>query len=76
MPTLVIHHEKDECQWTTFDGAKRYHAQIKNKSMPTEFTTVIGGFRSGQPCSTGFHMYDGAFEETLDLIEDFLSRHK
>jgi hypothetical protein len=44
--------------------------------MPTEFTTVIGGFRSGQPCSTGFHMYDGAFEETLDLIEDFVNRHK
>ena len=77
VPTLVIHHEKDECQWTTFDGAKRYHAQIKEKnSMPTEFATVIGGFRSGPPCSTGFHMYDGAFEETLDLIEDFVNRHK
>jgi hypothetical protein len=76
-PTLVLHHEKDACEVTTFYGAKRYFNRIKQTNTgPTEFATVIGGISSGAPCSTGYHMYQGAFEETLGLIEDFIGRHK
>lgn len=77
IPSLVVHHEKDGCEWTTFNAAQRYYAQIKERnSRVTELATIVGGFSTGAPCSTGYHMYQGAFEKTLDAIEDFLVRHK
>lgn len=76
IPALVIHHEKDGCDVTTFSGAKRYFKQIQEtNTAPVEFATVVGGVSSGSPCSTGHHMYEGAFGETLGLIEGFVSRH-
>jgi hypothetical protein len=77
VPSLVIHHEKDGCDVTTFNGAKRYFARIKeSNTSPSEFATVVGGVSSGAPCSTGYHMYEGTFGETLSVIEDFISRQK
>lgn len=77
VPSLVIHHERDGCDVTTFNGAKRYFARLKEiNTSASEFATVVGGMSSGAPCSTGFHMYEGAFGETLSLIEDFISRQK
>lgn len=77
VPTLVIHHEKDGCDGTTFNGAKRYFSRIKGtNTSASEFAIVVGGFAMGPPCSTGFHMYEGAFEETLGLIEEFMTRQK
>jgi alpha-beta hydrolase superfamily lysophospholipase len=76
-PALVLHHEKDACDVTTFGGAQRYFTRIKEKNTSaTEFATVVGGISSGAPCSTGYHMYEGAFGETLGLIEDFMAKHK
>jgi hypothetical protein len=76
-PALIIHHEKDACDVTTFGGAQRYFNRIKEKNTSaTEFATVVGGTSSGAPCSTGYHMYEGAFGETLGLIEDFMAKHK
>jgi len=76
IPALVIHHEKDGCDVTTFNGAKRYFKQIQEtNTAPVEFAAVVGGLSSGPPCSTGHHMYEGAFGETLGLIEGFVSRY-
>jgi hypothetical protein len=76
-PALVLHHEQDGCKWTTYSGAKLYFSRIKKlNSESTEFATVVGGGSSLDPCSTGYHMYEGAFEETLNLIEDFVARNK
>lgn len=76
VPTLVIHHEKDGCEVTTFTGAQRYFSRIKDRNTrPTEFATVRSGSLSGPPCSTGYHMYEGAYTEALGLIEDFVARH-
>lgn len=76
-PALVLHHEKDACDVTTFGGAQRYFTRIKEKNTSsTEFATVVGGISSGAPCSTGYHMYEGAFDETLGLIENFIAKHK
>jgi hypothetical protein len=75
IPALVIHHEKDGCDVTTFNGAQRYFKQIQQtNTAAVEFAAVVGGVSSGPPCSTGHHMYEGAFGETLGLIEDFLSQ--
>ena len=75
-PALVLHHEKDGCKWTTLSGAKLYFSRIKKlNSGQTEFATVVGGGSSLDPCSTGYHMYEGAFEETLNHIEDFIVRN-
>ena len=77
IPALVIHHEKDGCDVTTFNGAKRYFKKIQEtNTAPVEFAVVVGGMSSGPPCSTGYHMYEAAFGETLGLLEDFLSRRQ
>lgn len=76
-PVLVLHHESDGCDVTTFNGAKRYFSLIKEvNSGSTEFSAVVGGTRSGAPCSTGFHMYEGAFGEALEIVANFIARHK
>lgn len=77
-PALVIHHEKDGCEGTTFSSAKRYFGRIKERnSKVTELATVRGGFSlGGPPCSTGYHMYQGAYEEVFKLVEDFIERQK
>lgn len=76
LPALVLHHEKDGCDVTTFNGAKRYFARIKEANTgPTELAIVSGGFSSGAPCSTGYHMYEGAFDETNHNIADFIYRY-
>lgn len=77
VPTLVIHHEKDGCDVTTFNGAKRYFSRIVEiNTSVSEFAIVVGGISSGHPCSTGFHMYEGAFGEFFWFIEDFMTRQK
>ena len=78
IPVLVLHHEKDGCEWTTFYNAKRYFAKIQNTNKAnTELATVAGGYEgSGQACSYGFHMYQGAFNEALNSIEDFIARNR
>lgn len=75
-PILVMHHTKDECQYTTFYGAKRSFKKIQARnSFPTEFASVTGGYSMSDPCSTGLHMYEGAFDEALRIIEDFIYRY-
>jgi hypothetical protein len=76
LPTLVIHHEKDACRFTTFWGAKQYFALIKKKnSKPTEFAEITLGFDYSDPCSTGTHMYEGAYSEATHYIGDFIYRY-
>lgn len=76
LPTLVIHHEKDACRFTTFWGAKQYFALIKKKnSKPVEFAEITLGFDYSDPCSTGTHMYEGAYSEATHYIGDFIYRY-
>lgn len=75
IPALVIHHGKDGCDVTTFNGAKRYFKQIQETNTArVEFAEVVDGVSSGPFCSTGHHMYKGAFGETLGLIEGFIGQ--
>jgi hypothetical protein len=78
VPSLVIHHEKDGCEYTTFHGAKRVFSRIREKNTaPTEFAVVTSGSAGvGAPCSTGYHMYLGAYHEMMGLMAGFISRHR
>ncbi len=72
--TLILHHEKDGCQVTTYGGAQRLFARIRETNTgPAELATVVGGYSSGPPCSSGFHMYEGAADEALGLMENFIA---
>jgi hypothetical protein len=76
VPALVLHHDRDGCDVTPYEGARRYYSAIKDKnSSQTELATVQGGMSSGSPCSTGFHMYERAYGEAQAYIEDFLYRN-
>lgn len=76
IPALVLHHDRDGCDVTPYEGAQRYYSAIKARnSALTELATVQGGVSSGSPCSTGFHMYERANGEALAYIEEFLYRN-
>jgi hypothetical protein len=76
LPALVLHHDRDGCEVTPYEGAQRYYLTIKARnSSLTELATVQGGVSSGSPCSTGFHMYERANGEALTHVENFLYRN-
>ena len=76
LPALVLHHDRDGCEVTPYEGAQRYYSAIKTRnSSLTELATVQGGVSSGSPCSTGFHMYERANGEALTHIENFLYKN-
>lgn len=77
VPTLMIHHERDGCDVTTYPQAVRTHQTISRRnSAPTEMVTVVGGTASGPPCSTGFHMYERAYTEVRGAISAFLDKYR
>ena len=76
LPVLVLHHERDGCDVTTYANAKRtFQAIERRNSGPTHFDTVVTGGASGPPCSTGYHMYERAYGEVRNYIGEFLKRH-
>lgn len=76
LPALVLHHDRDGCDVTPYEGAQRYYSAIKARnSSLTELATVQGGVSSDSPCSTGFHMYERANGEALGHIEEFIYKN-
>ncbi len=75
MPVLMIHHERDACDVTTYASAIRTHQSVaRRNSGPTRFETVITGSASGPACSTGYHMYERAAGEVRHYIAEFIGR--
>jgi len=72
--TLVAHHEKDGCAISTTENSENLYTTIKglNKSATVFKNLTTGEAESGNPCSSGFHMYNGAGTEAAKIIEDFI----
>ena len=74
IPILIMHHEDDaNGRWTSYSNAESLYKKTKaiNTSL-TKFSTVHGGTNSGDPSSSGHHMYEGSFDEAANYIWGFI----
>ncbi len=75
-PMLFLHHKQDGCSYTLDSASYANYMKVKgfNTSL-TEFVYVTGGeAQQGDPCHSGYHMYNGAGEEVAKDIDEFMSK--
>lgn len=77
MPALFIVSEQDGCLNTSPSFTRELSEKFgKVNKGPVEFVAVPGGAADGgNPCQSGFHMYNQAHEEALRAIDGFAARH-
>lgn len=74
IPTLIIHHEEDDCSVCDFYAAKRLPAEFKNSSR-VEFITFSGG----KPAETGScgplseHGFFGLEDKVINTISSWIT---
>lgn len=73
LPTLVVHHEQDECEYTLFANAQRLIGRLK-KSAKSELIALRGGGPvSGDACgSLHYHGFPGLEQEVASRISDWI----
>jgi hypothetical protein len=77
IPTLFVHSDQDRCWTTPYAKAHQNFLETKtrNKSA-TEFIQIkTGKEQQGDPCYTGIHMHNEAYEEVSQVLTDFLKRN-
>jgi hypothetical protein len=77
LPVLVRHYENDQRVGTTPGHARTVHARLKESgNASTDLVFITGGApNGGNPCTSGFHMYQGAGSEVARVLDRFMSKH-
>jgi hypothetical protein len=69
---LIVHHKRDSCHVTGYDGAETSH-----KAFGNEFIAMDGGISVGAPCEAfAYHGYNGIEKETVDAIKNWIMLDK
>src|SRR6185312_13794307 len=69
--TLVIHHRRDGCRWTSPNGVAPFVAWSGGKAR---VAWLDGGSASGDPCEArGHHGFNGQDSEVVNLVAGFAS---
>ncbi len=73
VPTLVVHHEQDECEYTLFINARRLMGRLK-KAVKSELISFKGGGpASGDPCgSLHYHGFPGLEQDVAPRIAEWI----
>lgn len=73
VPTLVVHHEQDECEFTLFENAQKLMRRL-NKSVKAELVAFNGGGPvSGDRCgSLHYHGFPGIEQEVAARIAGWI----
>jgi hypothetical protein len=73
IPTLIIHHEEDDCSASDFYAAKRLPAELKNVSR-IEFIAFLGGRspESGACDPLSEHGFFGLEEKVINTISSWI----
>ncbi len=74
IPILFLHHENDaNGRWTSYSNAESLYKKVKAlNGAPTDFLTIHGGDAGGDPSTSGYHMYEGSFDEAANDIWNFI----
>lgn len=73
-PMLFLHHKDDGCENTSWQSSFRNFERVRQaNTTQIEFVGIAGGdTESGNPCTSGTHMYKGAGEEVAKQIDRFM----
>ena len=73
VPTLVVHHEQDECEYTLFTNAQRLMGRLKKAIKSALISFKGGGPVSGDKCgSLHYHGFPGLEQEVASRIADWI----
>jgi len=74
LPILFLAHERDACKKSEPSSSKVvFEKQSKTNTMKLKYFIIKGGESQPQnPCSSGFHMFNGAAQEAYSAIEAFV----
>ncbi|MEQ1774652.1 MAG: alpha/beta hydrolase, partial [Burkholderiales bacterium] len=73
VPTLIVHHEQDECEYTLFTNAQQLMARLKKASKSELISFKDGGPVSGDKCgSLHYHGLPGLEQEAASRIADWI----
>ena len=74
LPVLFLAHEKDGCQKSTIGSSRSVYEDLKRvDKAKLEYVLIKGGRPEGEPCRSGYHMFNGASEEAYRAIDGFIS---
>ncbi len=77
VPTLLVHHEKDECQGSLFKDVPPVLAALTGAPRRELITFRDGGPPKGDPCEPwGYHGYPGIESKTVIRITDWIKAPK
>lgn len=73
VPTLVVHHEQDECDYTLYTNAQRLLRRLKKATRSELISFKGGGPVSGDKCgSLHYHGFPGLEQEVTSRIADWI----
>jgi pimeloyl-ACP methyl ester carboxylesterase len=77
IPTLFVHHEKDECKESLYRDVPPVVAAVANAPRKELITFRDGGPPKGDPCDPwGYHGYPGIESKTVIRITDWIKATK
>jgi alpha/beta superfamily hydrolase len=77
IPTLFVHHEKDECKESLFKDVPPVVAAVTSAPRKELITFRDGGPPKGDPCEPwGYHGYPGIESKTVIRITDWIKATK
>lgn len=75
IPTLVVHHENDDCIVTPFQGAKMLIEELSSANVK-ELMIFSGGTDRGDSCKAkGYHGFNGIEEQVIDDMAKWIRQH-
>jgi hypothetical protein len=68
--TLVVHHRRDGCRFTSPEGVQPFLAWAKGKA---QVVWLDGGFDAGDPCQArGYHGFNGLDDQVVSAVTRFV----
>ena len=75
LPVLVLYHERDGCASSPPQHARTMAAKLRESgNLATQLSAIAGGGSGGDPCFSGFHMYEGAEPDVAKAIDEHMGR--
>jgi pimeloyl-ACP methyl ester carboxylesterase len=73
-PVLFMSHRNDGCPASDLAALTRNFKKVQalNKAPTSLVFLETGALENGSPCSTGYHMYNGATQEVVTALRSFI----
>lgn len=74
VPILFLAHENDGCAKSAVSNSMSHYKELARQGhTQLDYVLIQGGEAEGNPCYSGFHMFNGAYERAYRAIDAFAS---